>query len=424
MKNLSRTISSSVKRTKIGACSKRHFSSTTSITKFASAFCHANEAGLSSSLEKVSETLNGARPDLILAMANCIPDSELEVLLGKLDSENKMVVSVGNGIMGNGEEEQGEPSVALMAAVLPETDVVFFQRNELDGLPELPNDRGWADYMMEDPGLLFFVNPQSFKNSSFLKFFDSILPRGRFVGGLLPNSESKVILNGTVYSEGIAGVLLSGRVKMRSLVAQGAVPTGAEYIITSCSENAVLTLNGKPALSELTRHFHNPERPEGAVVVGVFPDTEGLAGEVQDRSKDAGGTEYVIRHIAGADRNSGAIMLSTDNIVRKGMKLRFYVFSRQAAEDELQQAASTYLDRNKKPPMAYFSSTCVGRGVNLYGRSNTEPEILSKVWGDGIPCAGFFAGSEFGHVGERSYLHSYTTCLALFQDSINEEPVL
>merc|ERR1719173_209898 len=128
MKNLSRTISSGVKRTKIGACRKSHFSSSASITKFASAFCHANEAGLSSSLEKVSETLNGARPDLILAMANCIPDSELEVLLGKLDSENKMVVSVGNGIMGNGEEEQGEPSVALMAAVLPETDVVFFQR--------------------------------------------------------------------------------------------------------------------------------------------------------------------------------------------------------------------------------------------------------------------------------------------------------
>jgi len=420
MKNLSRTLLSSVKRTNSGAFSKRHFSSSTTIPKFVSTFCHANEAGLTSSFEKVSETLNGARPDLIIALANGIPDSELDMLKEKLDSENKMVVSVGSGIMGNGEEEQGEPSVALFAAVLPETDVVFFQRNELDGLPELPNDRGWADYMMEDPGLLFFVNPKSFKNASFLKFFDSILPRGRLVGGLLPNSESKVVLNDSVYSEGIAGVLLSGRVKMRSLVAQGAIPTGAEYTITSCSENAVLTLNGNSALAELTRHFHNPERPEGAVVVGVFPDTEGLAGEVQERSKDAGGTECVIRHIAGADRNSGAIMLSTDNIVRKGMKLRFYVFSRQAAECELQQAASHYLARNKTPPLAYFSSTCVGRGVNLYGRCNAEPEILSKVWGDGIPCAGFFAGSEFGHVGERSYLHSYTTCLALFQDSMGD----
>lgn len=423
MKKLGRFISSSVKVRHSGVINKRHCSSSTNIPKFVSTFCHANEGGLTSALKKISENLNGVRPDLILALANCIPDSELDVLIEKLDGENKMVVSVGSGIMGDGEEVQVEPSVALMAAVLPATDIVFFQRNELDGLPELPIEKGWADYMMEDPGLLFFVNPKSYKNASFLKFFDSILPRGRFVGGLLPNSESKVFLNGKVCNEGIAGLLLSGRVKMRSLVAQGAIPTGEEYTITSCSENAVITLNGNPAVTELARHFSNHERPEGAVVVGVFPDTEGLAGEVQERSKDAGGTECVIRHIAGADRNSGAIMLSTDNFVRKGMKLRFYIFSREAAEYELQQAALHYLARNKKPPLAYFSVSCVGRGVSLYGRCNAEPEILCKVWGNGIPCAGFFAGSEFGHVGERSYLHSYTTCLALFQDSLDEPAV-
>jgi len=424
MKKIGRTLLSLVKTRNSGVITQNNFSSSTTTPKFASTFCHADEAGFSSSFEKISQALNGERPDLFLALANCIPDSEIEGLIGKLDSENKMVVSVGNGIMGNGEEVQVEPSLALMAAVLPETEVVFFQRNELDGLPELPNDRGWADYMMEDPGLLFFVNPKSFKSASFLKFFDSILPRGRFVGGLLPNSESKVILNGQEHSEGIAGVLLNGRIKMRSLVAQGAIPAGEEYTITSCTENAVLSLNGKPALTELTRQFNNPKRPEGALVVGVFPDAEAIAGDVEERSKDAGGTECVIRHLAGADRNSGAIMLNTDKMVRNGMKLRFYVFSRQAAEYELEQSARHYLDSNKKPPLAYFSSTCVGRGVRLYGRSNAEPEILSNVWGEGIPSAGFFAGGEFGHVGERSYLHSYTTCLALFQDSKDEEPVL
>jgi hypothetical protein len=71
--------------------------------------------------------------------------------------------------------------------------------------------------------------------------------------------------------------------------------------------------------------------------------------------------------------------------------------------------------------------SCLGRGESLYGREDVESAHLQRAAGangvDGgeepifpFPTAGLFAGGEIGPVGARTYLHSFTTSLALFRD--------
>jgi small ligand-binding sensory domain FIST len=58
--------------------------------------------------------------------------------------------------------------------------------------------------------------------------------------------------------------------------------------------------------------------------------------------------------------------------------------------------------------------SCAGRGRNLYGEVGTESGMLEKHLGP-IPVTGFFAGGEIGPVGRRTYMHGYTSSLALLR---------
>ena len=62
--------------------------------------------------------------------------------------------------------------------------------------------------------------------------------------------------------------------------------------------------------------------------------------------------------------------------------------------------------------------TCVNRGEKLYDDVGVETATLADAWrqnGVLVPTAGFFAGSEIGPIGYRSYTHSFVASLALFR---------
>ena len=61
--------------------------------------------------------------------------------------------------------------------------------------------------------------------------------------------------------------------------------------------------------------------------------------------------------------------------------------------------------------------SCLGRGVGLYREANVESNILAETIGGGSPLAlaGMFAGGEIGPVGGRTFVHTYTTTVALLR---------
>src|SRR5690606_21139664 len=65
---------------------------------------------------------------------------------------------------------------------------------------------------------------------------------GRAIG------ENRLFLNGSAMNEGAVGVLLSGSVRVRSIVSQGCRPVGTHYIVTAADGNVIHSLGGLPAM--------------------------------------------------------------------------------------------------------------------------------------------------------------------------------
>ncbi|MFM7439760.1 MAG: FIST C-terminal domain-containing protein, partial [Snowella sp.] len=63
---------------------------------------------------------------------------------------------------------------------------------------------------------------------------------------------------------------------------------------------------------------------------------------------------------------------------------------------------------------AAFLFSCLGRGNSLYQVPNFDSELFRDHVPD-IPLAGFFGSGEIGPVGNRTFLHGYTSAFAVFR---------
>ena len=90
-----------------------------------------------------------------------------------------------------------------------------------------------------------------------------------------------------------------------------------------------------------------------------------------------------------------------------------------------------------EPPAGVLVITCNGRGTRLFDRPDHDAGAVARAFrhaagGESIakvgqeivsdgptagqpPVAGFFAAGEIGPVGDESFVHGHTACLALFR---------
>jgi small ligand-binding sensory domain FIST len=56
--------------------------------------------------------------------------------------------------------------------------------------------------------------------------------------------------------------------------------------------------------------------------------------------------------------------------------------------------------------------SCVGRGLGLFGEPNHDSGLVRSLLGP-VAVGGFFCNGEIGPVGQRTYVHTYTSVIAL-----------
>ena len=59
--------------------------------------------------------------------------------------------------------------------------------------------------------------------------------------------------------------------------------------------------------------------------------------------------------------------------------------------------------------------SCNGRGRRMFGSSNHDIGIVNSIV-DSCVVAGFFAGGEIGPIGNRTFIHGFTSSLILFSE--------
>jgi small ligand-binding sensory domain FIST len=195
-------------------------------------------------------------------------------------------------------------------------------------------------------------------------------------------------------------------------VAQGCRPVGDPYTVTRAEANMIFELGGRPPLVRL--------RELAAALPGR--DRELLARGVQlglvidEYQAEPRQGDFLIRGVAGADPDSGAITVG--EAVEVGQTAQFHVRDADSADEDLRRTLereSTALAGRRAAGALLF--TCNGRGSRLFTEPNHDAGLVAKMLGE-IPVAGFFCAGELGPVGGQNYLHAFTASIALFPDVV------
>ncbi len=98
--------------------------------------------------------------------------------------------------------------------------------------------------------------------------------------------------------------------------------------------------------------------------------------------------------------------------VRVGQTVQFQLRDAGTATEDLAEL----LDREAGAgrPAAGLLFSCGGRGSHLFGEPDHDLSLLRSKLGS-FPLAGFFCNGEIGPVGPKSFLHGFTSSMALFR---------
>lgn len=320
--------------------------------------------------------------------------------------------SVGVGVLGGaGGKSDGElfdkPAVAVLAAQLPAEAYRLFPMLTEDTAPLARAAGGWLDrnggpiaYIHADPRCEKLPHLLSALSDNLGAFVVGGLTssRGAYPQATIPGSTA-VMPSGPVAEGGVSGVFFSQGAGVMVGLSQGCVPIGPRRLVTSCQENVLIEIDGRPAL-EVLKEDIGPDmardlRHIGHVIHAALP----VAGA------DTG--DFLVRNLVGVDPNHGWVAIGER--VEDGQSLMFVRRDQEAAETDLRRMLAKLKKRAGGAPKGGLYVTCLARGRNTFGADGDELAIIREELGD-LPLAGYFASGEISN----ARMYGYTGVLTLF----------
>lgn len=260
-------------------------------------------------------------------------------------------------------------------------------------------------------GWLAFVEPFQTDGEQWLERWQNSFPGVPVFGGLAAGSSeaphAQIYCDGEVREDGGVVVGFAG-VRLLGAVAQGCTPVGETWTITRVEENVIHRIGNRPAVAVLQDTLAEladevKERARGNVFAGLVMD---------EYREDHRRGDFLVRSFLGADPASGALALAA--LPRSGQTLQFQLRDAAAADEDIREVLGRLRDDVGRARV-YGGCLCVcaGRGQALFGEPDHDAGLVRQMIGPAAVC-GFFCNGEFGPVGARSYVHSYTTALVLF----------
>jgi small ligand-binding sensory domain FIST len=333
----------------------------------------------------------------------------------------RLIGCAAEAVAGVGCEVEDEPAISLWLATLPGATLLPMHLR-FERTPEGGVFAGWPDDL-PDPwpvgaSLLLLGEPFTFPADVLLARLNEDHPGTTVFGGMASGGagpgRNRLLLGRHALADGAAAVLLSGGVRVRSVVSQGCRPIGKPYVVTKAEQNIVYELGGKPALERFEEVYQELATRERELF------SRGLhlgrvVSEYQDRFEQG---DFLVRNVVGADRDSGAIAIG--DWVRPGQTVQFHVRDAETADGELDDLLGQVRRGAEAAPQAALLFTCNGRGTRMFPQPHHDASAVRRSLGE-IPLAGFFAQGEIGPIGGKCFLHGLTASIALFED-VSSDP--
>lgn len=348
---------------------------------------------------------------------------EIVAQVGRVIEPGAMITATAEGVIGGAKEVERASGVSLLAATMPGTTIESFL------FKDLPHARvedpasllrlGHAIGAREDlRGVLFFADPFSVPAGAVVQSLSAIpaampeVPRVPVIGGLASGATAPggnvLGMNHQLMRAGGVGITIRGDVSIDTIVSQGCRPIGTPQVVTSARRNLILTLGNRPAMEVLRELIEQMPEDKRKILAGGV-----LMGMVLDEYKDRFGRgDFLIRGIMGVEQSSGAIAVG--DMVRVGQTVQFHVRDAQTATEDLEMLLAG--ESFKEPAAGAICITCNGRGKRLFAKPGHDASRIAKGLfpdAEGVaPLAGMFGAGEIGPIGDHSYLHGHSVCVA------------
>ncbi|GAA0987482.1 FIST N-terminal domain-containing protein [Acrocarpospora macrocephala] len=331
----------------------------------------------------------------------------------ELAGEAAVIGCSATGVIGDAQGVELSPSVSAWAASLGEARVTTFALESLRA-----DDRfvviGLPEREVDDRVAIMLADPYTFPTDAFVEHSSEVLGNLPLIGGLANGLQGRgsvrLFADGEVYTEGAIGVMLSGAVRVSTVVSQGCRPIGPTMVVTRAEENVLLELAGQPALARLEDIVSALDEEDRELVASGLQI--GIAMDEYAERHERG--DFLIRGVLGIDPEREAVAIG--DIVPVGRTVRFQVRDAETADEDLYELLDAHLAEGGRVDGALLFS-CNGRGSAMFGTPDHDALALRDTLGP-IGVAGFFAAGEVGPVAGHNHVHGFTASVLVFSTTI------
>jgi small ligand-binding sensory domain FIST len=360
--------------------------------------------------------LGGAAPGLVFAFVSPHHAGGFDDIPALVAAELPGALLCGcsaGGVIGAGREAEQGAALSLTAMSLPGVDVVplRFPPGTAEGGAAAWQRRIGVDRERQ-PCFVLLPDPFTCDAQGLVAGLDAAYPASCTIGGLASGGagpgQNALFLGAEVFEAGGVGVALAGDIAVETIVAQGCRPIGQPLAVTSCEDNAILELDGRPPLQVLKELYESlPASDQALARHSLFVGLEMRENSVEFREG-----ELLVRNIVGTAPRGGALLVGAQ--VRRFQVVQFLLRDAATATHDLERLLDAHAGSGARPPAGALLFSCLGRGEGLFGRPDHDTDLFRERIGD-VPLGGFFCNGEIGPVGGTTFLHGYTSSFGLFR---------
>ena len=369
---------------------------------------------------QVRSEMGAAKLDLAIVFVHpqFIPQiKDLVQTLRKSLGVRHLIGCTGAGIIGDVQEVEKRAAISVLVGEMPDVQVagLHITENEVEESsgPDFWHFQ-WELAADAHPSFITLIDPFSIRVIQMIDQLAEAYPGAPVVGGLASGAEqpgeNRLFLDDEIFDDGVVAVALTGGVELRTIVSQGCRPIGHPLVVTRAEKNIVFELGGKPPIEVLQELLPQlTARDQQLARKALF-----IGRVINEYQENFGRGDFLIRNLIGTDPQSGA--LAVGDWMRTGQTVQFQVRDGNTADEDLRHLLSAEKqDFEATPPKAAVLFSCLGRGEGMYGVPNHDVGELQQVLGP-LPVAGFFCNGEIGPVGERPFVHGFTSVIGFFME--------
>jgi hypothetical protein len=205
-------------------------------------------------------------------------------------------------------------------------------------------------------------------------------------------------------------LVLSGGVRMDTIIMHGCKPSSGYHTITKVDNNVVLEIDGKPAIETVAELLG----PDSYKSWEEYPFFVTLGVNRGDRFGDFVEEDYANRLVMGLDKDRGGLIMfepdlkagSDVQLMRRSIDFK-YIGER--AQDILKRIEG-------RTPFFALYIDCAGRISKYAGTEREEAEEVQKHIGSKMPLLGMYSGVEIASVGSHMQALDWTGVLCVFSE--------